>query len=203
MASLDSAQPNQMFHNAGFRFSHMLTAGFGYHLGYGYGQASFQGVTNTNAFHNIDVGLMMNRALSITRRTKFSFSTGTTINRNGVVGANGSAVSRADHSPNLIGQANLTHNIARSWNARIAYRAHLADHQRHHAVSGQLGDRWRQRQADDALGIARTCHAAARQAGEPGGRLEPRRRRGHVHQLQVTTAPHRLCAAAARGSSSI
>ncbi len=125
MASLDSAQPNQMFHNAGFRFSHMLTAGFGYHLGYGYGQASFQGVTNTNAFHNIDVGLMMNRALSITRRTKFSFSTGTTINRNGVVGANGSAATPVNAPTNttfnLIGQANLTHNIARSWNARIAY----------------------------------------------------------------------------------
>lgn len=125
MASLNAAPPSQTFHNAGFRFSHSLTAGLGYHLGYGYGKATFQGVSNTNAFHNLDVGLNLNRALSLTRRTRFSFSTGTTMNRSGVgapTAVPGTPTPTLTNTTfNLIGQANLTHNIARSWNARLAY----------------------------------------------------------------------------------
>lgn len=125
LTGLDDPKPIRHYQQGGFRFTHMIGQGIGYHMGYGYGQATFIGIADPTVFHNIDVGLNLNKALSISRRTTFSFSTGTAVNRNASedrVGQGGTPIPGQTRTYfNVIGQASLTHNIGRSWNARVNY----------------------------------------------------------------------------------
>ena len=90
-----------------------LSKGLGVHAGYGYQDTHFEleepsGIT---ALHNIDAGIDFSRALSFSRRTRFSFGTGSSIAQ-----AAGGASQYF-----LIGHATLEHAIGRSWSAGAAY----------------------------------------------------------------------------------
>jgi hypothetical protein len=61
--------------NAGVRWS--LTRNLGLRTGYGYQTATYGVDARTLGYHNIDVGVDYNKALSFSRRTTLSFGTGT------------------------------------------------------------------------------------------------------------------------------
>ena len=102
---------------AGGRVTRQLTRSVGLHAGYGFGQTQFGGEKSA-VQHNIDVGLDLKRALSLTRRTTFRFTTGTTALR--VRGATGGATgSRTEFA--LLGGASLSHYMGRTWVASVDY----------------------------------------------------------------------------------
>jgi hypothetical protein len=99
-------------HGGSGQFTVGLGRGLGVRLGYTYREARYDGVGTGRRVHSHsgDGGLDFNRALSLTRRTTFSFSTGTT-----AVATEQRTVYRAT------GGAQLNHELGRSWNASIAY----------------------------------------------------------------------------------
>jgi hypothetical protein len=72
--------------------------------------------------HNVQAGINYGRPLSISRRTSFSFSTGSAI-------AVRDDLSNPDAAPattaRLTGNASLTHELGRTWTARATYRRGL------------------------------------------------------------------------------
>lgn len=94
--------------SAGFRFS--LTRGLGLRAGYGYQQAEYTLGAEPFRYHNIDLGVDYSKALSFSRRTKLSFSTGS------------SAINDGSNTRfRAIGGAQLNHEIGRTWDATISY----------------------------------------------------------------------------------
>jgi hypothetical protein len=108
-------------YTASGRYTRQFSRDLGLRVGYGYGVASFQGTNNTvpPVVQNIDIGADYNKILSFSRRTRFSFSSGTAMI------ANGSAPTSQHfnrHYFNLTGSANLDYEIGRTWSARLSYR---------------------------------------------------------------------------------
>ena len=102
---------------AGFlRFTRGLTRNLGWRMGYGYTAAYYGGERSLlYEGHSFDMGVDYNRALSITRRTHLSFSSGAT----GVT----------EHSSTrymATGTAVLSREIGRTWNAAAAYTRNVA-----------------------------------------------------------------------------
>ena len=96
------------------RFNHGLTRNLGWHAGYGYSEARYSGDVRRYRGHTLDVGIDYNRALSITRRTTFGFSTGAI------------AVEQPDQTGgyrryDVTAQATLNREIGRTWNASATY----------------------------------------------------------------------------------
>ena len=107
-----------VIHEVGGRYSHFINRTIGYHLGYSFGNSHFGGVSPT-VLHNIDVGLDIRKTLSLTRRTTFSFTTGTTfIKANPVNTAVAIGVTKEF---NVLGHAILTHYIGQTWSAAATY----------------------------------------------------------------------------------
>jgi hypothetical protein len=73
--------------------------------------------------HDIDVGADYQRELSFSRRTTFAFSTGSAVMSNGIGAAPGSRPSASDEQGRvrLLGEANLTHHMGRTWAANVGY----------------------------------------------------------------------------------
>ena len=94
--------------NAGLRWS--LTRNLGLRTGYGYQTARYGGDARALRYHNLDVGLDYNRALSFSRRTTLSFGTGTTALTDGQT-----------TSYHATGNAQLNHEMGRTWQATISY----------------------------------------------------------------------------------
>jgi hypothetical protein len=94
------------------RFSMGLTKGLGAHFGYIYTEGHLPGESPMIVGHNIDAGLDFSRTLGLTvsRRTKLSFSTGSSVLRD-----------QQRTYFRLTGNAALTHEIARSWAAFLSY----------------------------------------------------------------------------------
>jgi hypothetical protein len=94
------------------RFSMGLTKGLGAHFGYAYTEGRMPGEPSPVVGHNIDAGLDFTRTLglSISRRTRVSFNTGSGVLRD-----------RQQTYFRLTGSAVLTHEIARSWAASLSY----------------------------------------------------------------------------------
>jgi hypothetical protein len=91
-----------------------VTSSFGINAGYGLQQGLYRvnpGSTELTTFYNLDLGIDYHKALSRTRRTKLSFSTGSTM----VKGASGSSEYR------IIGDARLSREIGRTWEAAGVY----------------------------------------------------------------------------------
>jgi hypothetical protein len=107
-----------VFHQVGGRVSHTLTQSLGYHGGYSWGPAGVVSAQNTTTFHNVDVGIDFRKAFSVSRRTTFSFSTGSTAARRGAATSVPGSGRTEFH---LLADANLNHNIGRTWHASIAY----------------------------------------------------------------------------------
>jgi opacity protein-like surface antigen len=110
---LDAIDPGDMLfsgHNAYAGITYALSRDASMRAGYGYTDGSFSNSTTRGRTHNIDVGIDYRKALSFSRRTTFSFSTGTAALTNG---------DRTNFQ--FIGSANLAHEIGRSWLANVAY----------------------------------------------------------------------------------
>jgi hypothetical protein len=110
--------------NAAAGYRHSLSRDLTLRAGYGYGVGRYQPLNRRVESHDIDLGVDYSRALSFSRRTQFSFGTGTA--------ATGVARSRTDLDTSetrdgsrtrfhATGHAQLTHEIGRTWHASIAY----------------------------------------------------------------------------------
>jgi opacity protein-like surface antigen len=94
----------------GARLSTGLNKGLGVHLGYSLTESRLGSRDLLFRGHSIDAGVDFSRDLSLSRRTTFSFSTGST------------AVTEGHNVRYRInGHANLVREIGRSWNASFAY----------------------------------------------------------------------------------
>jgi hypothetical protein len=96
------------------RFNRGVTRNLGWHAGYGYSDARYSGDVRRYRGHTLDVGIDYTRALSITRRTTFSFSTGAI------------AVEQPDQAGgyrryDVTALATLNRQIGRTWNASATY----------------------------------------------------------------------------------
>jgi len=96
-----------------FRFTRSLSRDLSLRLGYGYTEARYLANTNYQS-HNLDTGVDYSRDLSLTRRTKLSFSTG-------------AAVVRQNQTTRYeaIGSARLGREIGRTWNADLTYQRNV------------------------------------------------------------------------------
>jgi hypothetical protein len=98
-------------HSAAGSLSRTIGRGLALQLGYRYSQAQY-GSDGRHENHIIDAGVNYDRALSFSRRTTLSFSTGTSASR---VEPSGSLRYR------LTGAARLSHEIGRTWVASLSY----------------------------------------------------------------------------------
>ena len=112
LAPVEQPVSDLITHTAGFQFRRSFTRNAGLRLGYSYraGGYQYQSASDDVAAHNIDVGIDYARSLSIFRRTTFSFATGSSIVQVG-----------DERFFRVIGDANLNHQITRSWTARLSY----------------------------------------------------------------------------------
>jgi len=103
------------------RLTRELGRGLAAHAGYAYSGELYYGAEDTFRYHNIDVGVDFNRALSLSlsRRTMLSFSTGTAIYQATSLDVDRTA--QADFHFQLIGSARLSHEMGRTWNATLSY----------------------------------------------------------------------------------
>lgn len=112
----------------GLRYTQRLTRNTNARLGYGYSTADYRqrvGVRPQHV-HNIDAGIDYGRALSVSRRTRVSFSTGSAI-----LSGNGETFGgdTGGFSYHLTGSADLTHEMGRTWKAQLSYRRGVALHE--------------------------------------------------------------------------
>jgi hypothetical protein len=102
-----------------FGFRHQLTSHASVRVGYG--RHTSDNLRTTKAIHNIDAGVDYSRAISLSRRTMFSFSTGSAMQASEQIGASSDPRTRF----HFIGAARLVHEIGRTWTATAAYRRSL------------------------------------------------------------------------------
>jgi len=96
------------------RFAHSMTRRLGLRLGYGFTDVGYVAGGGQYRNHNIDSGVDYSRNFSVTRRTKFAFSTG------------GSAISQLGTTRyNVTGNATLSREIGRSWDAGLTYNRNV------------------------------------------------------------------------------
>ena len=98
--------------SGGGKISHSMTRDLSLRLGYHYLDADYAGHANRTANHVIDAGVDYSHALSVSRRTRVSFSTGTSATTSPVT-------NRTRYR--LVGSADLDHEIARTWFASLGY----------------------------------------------------------------------------------
>lgn len=122
----DNEAQNSRFHDYGshaasvmFRHSRPISSHASLNLGYNL-RASDQrsGNGEPRLMHNVDVGVNYSRALSFSRRTFFSFATGSAIAVNERIDIPGSDPRTRVR---LTGNASLVHEIGRTWTARVTY----------------------------------------------------------------------------------
>lgn len=99
-------------HTGSARYTHELGRGLSARLGYGYSTGKYTEDPDWYQHHVIDAGIDYNRALSLTRRTAVSFSTGTSVAR---------ASGTADTRYFLNASGRLSHDLGRSWAAVASY----------------------------------------------------------------------------------
>jgi hypothetical protein len=115
----EDAQQDFKSHAVSVGFSHRLTSHAS--LKIGYGRRTSDNLAGTRAVHNIDAGVDYSRAISLSRRTMFAFSTGSAMQ----VSDRLEAVSDPRTRFHFIGSARLIHEIGRTWTAAAAYRRSL------------------------------------------------------------------------------
>lgn len=101
-------------HTAGARYNRTLSRYMGMHLGYGYTNTDFSAAPHVGS-HNIDAGLDYSRTLTLDRRTKFAFTTGTAM----------VAYSGETHFY-VTGSATLTREFGRTWDFAASYARHVS-----------------------------------------------------------------------------
>jgi hypothetical protein len=112
-------QPDYRSDLARIGFRRQLTSHAGLRAGYGYQTARYVDALEPSQqhLHNIDLGIDYGRALSISRRTHFGFSTGSAIWMRG----DRRPAATEDLTVSLIGTAHLDHEMGRTWTARLGY----------------------------------------------------------------------------------
>ena len=112
----------------GLRYTQRVTRNLSAHLGYGYTTADYthRAAVLPPHIHHLDAGVDYGRALSISRRTHVSFSTGSAI-----LSGTGEtfAGNTSGFSFHLTGTADLTHEMGRTWKAQLAYRRGVDVHE--------------------------------------------------------------------------
>jgi hypothetical protein len=112
----------------GARYMRRLTEHAGLRLGYRYGVGGYRRVPSLRrrGVHTIDAGVDYSRALSVSRRTSFSFSTGSAL----FYASNTEIAGRQQglHYA-LTGNANLGHEMGRTWTASLAVRRSVDYHE--------------------------------------------------------------------------
>jgi len=110
-------------YSVGGRFSQGISRYAWLRLGYTYrqGQYGFTGTSAAVGIHDIDVGVDYNRALSLTRRTTFDLSTGSALITMPLMESPSSVASGTELQFRLVGQVGLTHEMGRTWRARVGY----------------------------------------------------------------------------------
>jgi hypothetical protein len=111
-------------HNADINYARRLTARATLNLGYGHRRMeSSLETSRSRAVHDVNAGVTYSRALSFSRRTSFSFSTGSAILVRDDLDVPGS-----DPRANLrlLGDVVLNHEMGRTWTAQAAYKRGIA-----------------------------------------------------------------------------
>jgi hypothetical protein len=118
---IEGHRPDFRTQGASVSFDHRLTSHATLTLGYAYRDGR-SAADRRRAVHNVNLGLNYSRALSLSRRTRLGFSTGSAMVASENVGA-------AELDPRtrvrLIGNASLVHELGRTWTAQVAYRRAL------------------------------------------------------------------------------
>jgi opacity protein-like surface antigen len=127
-ANYQSGTSNYTGQGAGVRYGRSLTRNASLRLGYGYGTGGYSAVSdeNSHGVHNIDAGIDYGRALSVSRRTRVSFSTGSALFY-ADTSTDGRLGSRLQYA--LIGSATLVHELGRTWTASAVYRRSVDFHE--------------------------------------------------------------------------
>ncbi len=105
--------PSYLSHSMSGRLTYSLTRGLGVRAGFGRRLASFttpDGGEDQIALDDIDVGLVFSEAIGITRTTRLSFSTGSSIRSD-----------EGERSANLIGTATLSQELGRRGQIALSY----------------------------------------------------------------------------------
>jgi hypothetical protein len=111
----------------GARYFHRFSRGVGVRLGYAYRAGrygQFEADTRPARTHDLDVGLDFSRSFSLSRRTTFTFATGSTITKSETVREDPVSEPPAEdgNTDFFVGvSAQLVHEIRRTWSARAAY----------------------------------------------------------------------------------
>lgn len=106
--------PRSHRHAVGTALSYEIGRGLGVHAGYRYMQSEYGGISTPRTQY-IDAGVSYDRPLSISRRTTLSFGTGSAVT------SSPESANRGTHY-HLTGNAQLTHEMGRTWSASLAYR---------------------------------------------------------------------------------
>jgi hypothetical protein len=109
-SQFESGSEDLTYQTGSFRFTRGLTRNLALRLGYGYTDARYASGATTYQNHNLDTGIDYSRDLSLTRRTRLSFTSGATALRQ-------DQTTRYD----VIGTARLTRELARTWSSQISY----------------------------------------------------------------------------------
>jgi len=105
-------QPEQDFGTwqAGAHASYNIASGLSARIGYGYSEGRYPDGLSNSQGHALDAGIDFSRALSLSRRTKLAFATGSYV-----------GVYQEEKHYRFLGNATLSREIGRSWNAALAY----------------------------------------------------------------------------------
>jgi opacity protein-like surface antigen len=109
-----------------FTFGHRLTRHASLHIGYGYSAADYieRPDENPHRLHTLDMGVDYGRALSISRRTRVTFSTGSAFLRSA-----DTLNSAGGFTFHVLGAANLIHEMGRTWTTTFAYNRSVQFHE--------------------------------------------------------------------------
>jgi hypothetical protein len=104
--------------SVGGRYLYNVSRNSTLHLGYFYreGQYSYIATSQSIVAHDIDIGIDYHRPLSFSRRTHFDFSVGSSVVNVPSIDSTGQ-----DLQYRVVGSAGLTHDMGRTWKARVAY----------------------------------------------------------------------------------
>jgi len=115
-----SQYPDGRDHDARIRYEYRVAQYLGLRAGYGYRYSPARVESEDDlTFHDIDVGVNFGRTLSFSRRTQFSFNTGSTVTASADTNAADSTFT--DPRFFVVGAASLVHEIGRSWTTRANY----------------------------------------------------------------------------------
>ena len=158
--------PSYLSHSMSGRLTYSLTRGLGVRAGFGRRLAYFSTPEGSDqiALDDLDVGLVFTEAVGITRTTRLSFSTGSSIRSD-----------EGERSANLIGTATLSQELGRRGQIALSYnRGQRADARIQQAGVLRFADAVRQLPAGQAAGgLGVVVRVAGRGRPLVGERAQP------------------------------